>query len=167
MKRKVSSILALIIILVLNGSATLAADSPETPTTTINIVGETETLTVRNPFKITQGAISVNIPENGEIFPGEKIASVPLTISNVGNMVYQINISTGPVETSEGSPSLEIKIDDGNDTYFSWQPPVINPGEVKNIDIEIYVSYGSHLTSFKGLELRIWPSQKSTTEGKG
>ncbi|MFH1820663.1 MAG: hypothetical protein ABH805_02015 [Candidatus Nealsonbacteria bacterium] len=168
MKKKILFVLVLLILIFsrTSGATTAQAADPPTSTTTIKLISETEALTIANPFVIKQGAVSVNVPESGKIYPGDKIAEIPLTISNVGNISYLINFSAQPAEATEGYPNFDLKIIEGDVAYFPWEI-VIAPKTTKSIKIEIYVSYGSYLASFKGLNLRIWPSPDTNQLKKG
>jgi len=153
-------VIAAIVILATTATAVLAAGlSPTTSTISINIVGPEKELTIQNPFDVKCGAISLSIPADGKIYAGDKIASVPVMVRNVGRMPYRINVSAKPAKTPAGNiqPSFDLRINSKGTTYYPWNMLVIAPGETKELTVEIYVSYGSSLVSFQGLILDIWP----------
>ncbi len=134
------------------GPTTTGNPATATGTTTINLITSAATIEVANPFQISVGAIVV--PgigvSNVKAYAGESLASVIVTIKNIGRVPHSPNFNAHPVSITT-SPWFYTKTTSGGKD----QPPVINPGETAIIKVDIYITTDSPLLSFTGLNLDI------------
>lgn len=160
MKKRILVILA-VLILVVGGTAGIVSAAGGNPLS-IPVIPESTQVNVVNPFQTTS-AIGVFLPPDGKLYVGEKIANVRLTITNVGRMPYGTNIYIRPTKPPADGiwPSFDLRIKTKG--YVLNQLPVIAPGQTAEVEIDIFVAYGSQASTFQGLTLEIFPAPAEIT----
>lgn len=156
MKKLKFGIIGIVIILaILASSSTVLADGYGLSTSSIWLIGSGKTLSVSNPFQVSCG-FDTYLPEDGIFYPGENVATVNVTVTNVGRMPYGINIFPQVEKNnSDFYPNFSIA------TTGSGNPnqlPIVRPGEKVKFIVKISIGYGSRESSFEGLYLNIIPA---------
>jgi len=162
MKRIVTKAITVVAILVLAALGTglfdhTLAAGPTTPTSTTSdtLVAEGNRYEPVNPFKEVGLKANVRIP-NGKIGAGELIATVNLTVDNVGVIPYALYVIARPAKAAGPYyPVFDAVVTAKG--YSPGQPIVILPGGRAEVTVEISFSYSSPLAPFEGLVLDYWP----------
>ena len=155
MKTKILVILVTLLLVAggIGGVALAAGGNP----LSIPIIPASTQVNITNPFQVTS-AIGVFLPPDGKLYVGEKIANVRLKITNTGRMVYGTNIFVRPTKPPTDGiwPSFDLQISAAG--YALNQLPVIAPGQTAEVEIDVFVAYGSQTSTFQGLTLEIFPA---------
>jgi hypothetical protein len=179
----ISATLVVIIILIAalafsgNGRAAaaggnIAQTTPPYGAATISLLAEDVTASIESPFLVGWGAVqffSADVPSKEKtltLFQGQRIASVPVTIKNRTAVLYGANFSVRPAKDTVW-PATDIKVTAAGINYAHGAIPVVQPGKVLDVTVEIQISYGSPTIKFQGLLLDVTPAPPAPPQEKG
>lgn len=137
-----------------------------TAVTSINLIQDT--IEVNSPFQVTVLSTTTPVLGSRKAYAGEMLATVTISIKNVGRLPHSPYFNARPVNAKAVVPDFSINFaaDTGLPPNYA---PVIKPGETVKITAEVAIGSYSRLTTLEGLTLDVIPGDPAIypSQGKG
>lgn len=154
-KRILPVVLVLTMILLLGMGCYSASAAGSTNNPRFVFFGQETNIQVVNPFNVTWGAAKMYITGGTDliVWPGQRIAAVPVKIENRSPFDYSAQFSVSPLQGDWP----------GFDVIINSKSPVlgttirVGAGQTVEADIEVRISMGAQVVKFKGLTLEVSP----------
>jgi len=132
------------------------------------ILDEGISVQIANPFNVVWGAAKLYINNPGKnivLWPGQKIASVPVTIENKSPYRYSAQIFASSIKGDWSN--LQVQISSTKNVQIYGSAINIDAGQTVTANIDVSVSTGiDQWISFQGLQLQL-SQGPPVEEGKG
>ncbi len=117
--------------------------------------GQETSIQVASPFGVSWGAANMYVSGTDiTVWPGQKLASAPVTIENRSPYRYTAQFSASPIRGDW--PGLQINIlTKASPTYGTTIN--VEAGQTIEATIEIYIAISAQPVKFQGLQLDISP----------
>lgn len=158
MKRILVAIITAMLVLAVVGGVAMAAGGL-TSSPKFVFFGQETNFQIANPFAVSWGAAELIVSgTNLVVWPGMKLASVPVTIENISPHRYSANFFVSPIQgLAQGDyPGFDVRVIVPRVQTYGTSVN-IEAGQTVTANIEIYISMGAKPVKFQGLQLEVSP----------